>query len=290
MSIKFACHHCGQRLSVSDEKVGKKAKCPKCKGAISVPTQEAGAAQLAEIRAARDDAEVEDAFAEFTVYDDEDSELIYETDDDQSAAAVESADAALVAVPRWVLYAQGILLGIVALVAFTLGILVGGVTSNGSGGDEEEVGPVTLSGKVTYVDSGDNQAFDEGTVVIAVPSNAKPEEKIETEGLRPDDDGSWQNHRGVLAVRELGGDATRVNIDGNYRLRLAGPDSYHVLIISRHARAPDGATPDLEHLARMGGYFKASLDLIQPQKYHWENKRVMKDTSFDYDFGRSREQ
>ena len=65
MSVKFACHHCGQRLSVSDEKVGQKAKCPKCRGPIAVPTQEAGAAQLAEIRASREDAEVEDVFAEF---------------------------------------------------------------------------------------------------------------------------------------------------------------------------------------------------------------------------------
>jgi hypothetical protein len=289
MSIKFACHHCGQRLSVSDAKVGKKAKCPKCKGAIAVPTQEAGAAQLAEIRAARDDVEVEDAFAEFTVYDDEGSELIYETEDDQPAAVDGAADATLVAVPRWVLYAQGILLGIVALVAFTLGILVGGVTTSGSGDGDEEFEPVTVSGKVTYVDSANEQAPDEGAVVMAVPSNAKPEEKIETEGLRSGDEASWQDHPGILAVRQLGGDVARVNIDGNYRLRLAGPDAYYVLIISRHARVPEGVTPNLEHLAKMGGYFKSSLELIDPQKYLWTNKRVSKDTNVDHDFGRTRE-
>src|SRR6188768_2210882 len=37
MPIRFACSHCGQRLSVGSHKAGKSAACPKCKSSITVP-------------------------------------------------------------------------------------------------------------------------------------------------------------------------------------------------------------------------------------------------------------
>ncbi len=36
-NIEFSCLHCGKELSVSAKFAGKKGKCPKCKGAISIP-------------------------------------------------------------------------------------------------------------------------------------------------------------------------------------------------------------------------------------------------------------
>ncbi|MEN6576086.1 MAG: DUF6263 family protein [Phycisphaerales bacterium] len=35
--IRFACGHCGRLISVEDRHVGKKGKCPKCGGAVTVP-------------------------------------------------------------------------------------------------------------------------------------------------------------------------------------------------------------------------------------------------------------
>jgi hypothetical protein len=289
MTIRFACTHCGQRLSVHDEKVGKKAKCPKCKQPITVPTAEAAAAQLAEVRAARAEAELEDALAEFVVYDDEDVELIYETEDDTQTAAAPLADENYVAVPRWIVYVQGVLLGVVALVAFALGILVGGSTATTSGTGEDIAGPVTLSGHITFRNSGNEQVPDEGAVVIALPASARPEQKIEIEGLRPADEPPGDDHAGVIAIREIGGNVARVNLDGDFRLQLSEPGRYFVLMLSGHTRAVEGATPDREHLAQMGRYFTSPVDLIGANKHFWRNERVQRNGRIDDDFGRTRE-
>ena len=289
MSIRFACHHCGQRLSVNDEKVGKKAKCPKCKGSLTVPTAAAAAAQLAEIRAERAGAEVEDALSEFVVYDD-DTELIYSTEAEYYPAVETDVNAAYVAVPRWAIYVQGILLGIVALVAFTLGIMVGAVSVPDAVEPQAE-GPVVLTGHVTFVNSANQPIPDEGSVVIAVPTTVRPDQKIEINGLRPDEELPADDHPGVRILHELGGGLTRVDMDGNYRLQLAGPNRYFVLMLSRHARPQEGTTPDREHLAEMGRYFSDSYQLVDPEKYKylWATLRIRGDTPLDHDFGRSRE-
>ena len=65
-----------------------------------IPTPEAGAAQLAEIRAARVEPEADGVFAEFVVYDDESSELIYETDEGPAGDTESGEDLAHVAVPE----------------------------------------------------------------------------------------------------------------------------------------------------------------------------------------------
>ena len=38
MAIKMTCDHCGQKVTVSDAKAGKKGKCPHCKNPIQIPT------------------------------------------------------------------------------------------------------------------------------------------------------------------------------------------------------------------------------------------------------------
>ncbi len=42
MSIEFACVHCGQKLRVSDDSAGKKAKCPKCSQLNEIPSPSYG--------------------------------------------------------------------------------------------------------------------------------------------------------------------------------------------------------------------------------------------------------
>jgi hypothetical protein len=289
MTIRFACTHCGQRLSVHDEKVGKRAKCPKCKQPITVPTSEAAAAQLAEVRAARAEAELEDALAEFVVYDDEDVELIYETEDEPRTAPSPQADENYVAVPRYIVYVQGILLGFVAVISFALGILVGGSTATNMNTGDADAGPVLLSGRITFRNSGNEQVPDEGGVVIALPATARPEQKIDIQGLRPGDEPPGDNHPGVLAIREIGGNIDQVDLDGNFRLQLSEPGRYFVLMLSGHTRAVDGTTPDREHLAQMGRYFTSPLDLIGTHKHFWRNERVLRSSRIDDDFGRTRE-
>jgi phage FluMu protein Com len=44
LTIEFSCQHCGKALSTSDEKAGRKAKCPQCGEVIQVPALEGAAA------------------------------------------------------------------------------------------------------------------------------------------------------------------------------------------------------------------------------------------------------
>lgn len=37
---RFACHHCGKHLSYRIDQLGKRIKCPKCKGVLQVGMQE----------------------------------------------------------------------------------------------------------------------------------------------------------------------------------------------------------------------------------------------------------
>jgi phage FluMu protein Com len=82
MPIKFACEHCGARLSVSSRKAGAQAKCPKCQQVLQIPATERGedaappdAAEQASGATPAAGPREGDPLAQFLVYDSE-AELI----------------------------------------------------------------------------------------------------------------------------------------------------------------------------------------------------------------------
>lgn len=76
MPVTFVCQHCHRMLKVTRRKVGMEIHCPKCHGAMTVPTPEAAAVvvllarKLPSEHAAPPVVEAVDPYAEFTVYDD----------------------------------------------------------------------------------------------------------------------------------------------------------------------------------------------------------------------------
>jgi DNA-directed RNA polymerase subunit RPC12/RpoP len=60
VTIEFSCRHCGKALSTSDDKAGRKAKCPGCGEPILVPSP----AEDLEYAAPADDAELDDLDAD----------------------------------------------------------------------------------------------------------------------------------------------------------------------------------------------------------------------------------
>jgi transcription elongation factor Elf1 len=52
MSIKFNCPHCTKPLSVRDDLAGKRAKCPKCQQALTIPAPVSRPADLEAFAAA----------------------------------------------------------------------------------------------------------------------------------------------------------------------------------------------------------------------------------------------
>src|SRR5436190_8898336 len=125
MPIRFPCPHRSQKLSVSTRKAGKTANCPRCKKELTVPAPEAAATSDADAASTSEEGENEDdPYAQFVVYDE--TELVY---DDATPITQPGGTPSIqdrVAVPRYVLYTQGLLLGAVALVCFIFGVLTGG--------------------------------------------------------------------------------------------------------------------------------------------------------------------
>jgi hypothetical protein len=292
MPIRFACPQCSQKLSVSSRKAGTSATCPRCQKQITVPSPPQAepsvadaalaAAQIAgspvPLQAHFEDEDPHAPFKQFVVYDD--TELVYDTEE-----PVEQVDANVdydsIAVPRYVLYVQGALLGIVGLVCFTLGLLAGG--SLFTRAEPSAPHPVTLSGSVSYA-RGARDLPDMGAVVIAVPQTEQLDERAPVAGLRPDEPPPPPGHRGVEILRTIGGAYARTDEQGRFRLELPSTGKYFVLVLSANARRPANQAPATEDLLKMGRYFDNAADLLGRNRYQWTAETLRSDRQLNVVF------
>ncbi len=192
------------------------------------------------------------------------------------------SDSQTVSVPRRIVYLQGFLLGIVALVFFVFGMIVGSGSRSESGPPPFQ--PCTISGTVLYEDSAHQAIADESSIVIIVPLASRPDQKAAVEGLRPSDPEPGETHPSVAVIRSLGGDYARVDRRGRYRLRVTTPGRYHLLIVSRHAKRADGQQPQATDLAQIGRYFVPATSLLDSQQYTWKEMRIRDDIELNYTF------
>jgi hypothetical protein len=188
-----------------------------------------------------------------------------------------------VAVPRRVLYLQGALLAVVALLSFVLGLLVGG----GQPQDSAEAGgrPCLLSGQVTY--GGPEQSRpDHGSVVIVLPVDRRPDvnSRVAVEGLRPRDPIPAEGNLSLRTIRSLGGDSARTNEDGSYQVRLPEKGRYHVLVISRRAARSGNDSLEVADVAQIGRYFANAIDLLDDRQYQWRTVTLQGNMTLDTTF------
>lgn len=300
MRVRFVCEHCQQLLSVGARKIGHQVNCPKCRGAILVPAEEEAAMMLAMRRSTSVDPTAT-AGMEFMVYDDDETEYVYETETPAALqrpgnvagrTAYGRIDLDKLAVPRWIVYAQGALLPVVALLAFLIGVMAGG----GFSSSPERTTPVAVprpsvvQGTVMYEDAGGKLAPDVGAVVLVVPVDARPEtgSKISPEGLRPADAPPDQAHLGLRSLHVLGGSYARVSDQGTFSLQVPSAGNYFFLYLSRRYSRPVGQTPEVNDLAQMGRYFLPPTDLLGQQQYAWVEQRVEGNTQVEQTFSRPR--
>jgi len=225
------------------------------------------------------EADAHDVYAQFMVYDD-DAEWVYEDDPDQARGPATAVTIERVSIPRNILYLQGILLALVAIVAFVFGILVGG----GSSTAPEQVSgqPCNVGGHVRYLTQNGAEIPDEGAVVIIVPQDAHPtiEQRAAVEGLRPSDPHPQENHPALQAIRKLGGAYARTDQNGAYDLRLPTAGQYFVLVLSRNRYRDAAENPVRADLAQIGGYFLPATDLLGDHRYEWRSVSVRVDQTF----------
>lgn len=294
MPIKFACEHCGQRLNVSSKQAGVRAKCPKCKEKIQVPEASddppeepaEGAGEQEASETEDGPAEEENPYAEFVVYDDE-VEWEYAADeDDYSPRLSTAADLDRVAVPRRVLYAQGILLAVVAVTSFILGILA----SNRGGGPKEvtDLAPVPciLSGEVVYATGGGRNLPDDGSVVIVLPTEQRPAPtgKAPVEGLRPGDPMPRGDSDNLRIIQSIGGAYVRADNAGRYQVTLPDAGRYFVLIVSKNKYRVAGEELDKADVAQLGRYVQPPTDLLGESRYAWREVTIQANQTLDLTF------
>ena len=361
MPIRFRCQ-CGQKLRVGDDKVGQRAKCPRCKSFVSVPDRsEPGDEPVTTEPVRTESPSVQPltdpgASGQIPVSHDSTPEPDGETNTpmirvseltesisvapkltgnpveaeppagalpdsawEPVAASISAASPPLasnpvhalpeivirddstdwvpdsdvpplrtetvidydkVAVPRRVLYLQGILLGVVALVSFVLGMLMSDRTPREEGANRT-LQACTLSGQVTY--GGDGQPRpDDGSVVIVFPTDRRPagDVRMAIEGLRPGDPVPNNDNISVRTIRGLGGDYARTNENGEYRLRLPS-GRYHLLVISRRSTRSSTEMLEMTDVAQIGRYFGSVTELLNNRKYQWRVVSLQRNETLD---------
>jgi hypothetical protein len=174
-----------------------------------------------------------------------------------------------VAVPRWAVYVQGILLGLVATTCFVFGLAVGNSTGGPSVG--EDTGTCVISGTV-YYDRDRERLADYGAVVLLLPADVQPRQRPPGAGLSP---GQFEPVRNPALdeIRALGGGVVRVDRDGRFQTELPGDRSYWWLVISRHQQA---ASEDISKQTRaeLGTWFLPIEDLLGDREFLWDKVRI----------------
>ncbi len=276
MPIRFACPECHQRLSVPVEKADQDVKCPRCRRIVQVPGGSSGAERELPERRGGESADAWPAPAPASAADSA------SWAGGRGPAGAAAGDDQTVRVPRRVVYLQGFLLGLVALVFYVFGMVVGSSSRSESGGAPAQ--PCTISGTIQYEDSARQAVPDASSVVLVVPLAARPDQKAAAAGLRVSDPAPGGAHPGVAMIRSLGGDYGRVDRRGRYRLRVTAPGRYYLLVISQHAVRTAGLQPDAGDLAQIGRYVVPATSLLDDQQYTWQELRIRADTTFDCTF------
>jgi hypothetical protein len=189
----------------------------------------------------------------------------------------------LVAIPRYVLYLQGGLIGVVALVAFAIGMLAGGAILT------QPALPIgaqacVIQGSVTYA-SGPRQLPDEGAVIAVIPqTQSKPDEKAPVAGLRPDDPTPGDTHRGIAILRDLGGAYARADANGRFQVQLPDRGRYLVLVVSSRSQVRSIEEIQTTDILKLGTYFDSAADLLGNHRYQLTMESVRGDRDFNVAF------
>jgi hypothetical protein len=211
-------------------------------------------------------------------------ELVYDTTESSvPSRTVGSEHTELVAIPRYVLYLQGGLIGVVALVAFAIGMLAGGAILTQPPAPLEAQACV-IRGSVTYA-SGPRQLPDEGAVIALLPqTGAKPDEKAPVAGLRPDDPTPGETHRGIAILSSLGGGYTRADANGRFELEVPDRGRYLVLVVSSRSLLRSVEEIPTADIFKLGPYFDNAADLLGNHRYQLKEESIRGDRDFDVAF------
>lgn len=204
----------------------------------------------------------------------------------EPTAASSSANSwTTVNVPVLVVLSQGILLGLVGVVAFGLGTWFGRAwerEARGGAAANTTLSPV--KGKCVYrKTSGGEWIPDEGAVVLFVPVLAHVVQPAPLMGLRPGDDANL-SRRGLAQLKEWGGARGVCQPDGTYEVSLNRDQDYWIIALSAHKRRAATSPVPLNEVRRTERYFSLVGDGFGPWEVKTAQKRVAGNDWFDFAF------
>lgn len=178
-------------------------------------------------------------------------------------------------VPRWIVYFQGALLGVVAATFFIFGMMVGNLTSGANSTAEQKLN-VRVRGEVVYLRDG-REVSDADSVVMFLPVNLKPDQRSDAALVHPDTFQPLDNP-GIERVNSLGGSIVRVDERGAFDVVVDGPQEYYVLVISANRKPIPAPTFNKLQTAAVATFFKPVESVIDGNQFYWTTLFADRDT------------
>lgn len=321
MPIRFRCPRCQQRLSIGAHKSGVLIECPTCKEQVRVPE----GSEVLSVRGpstSEMELEVSSPSKSTTVPMADLAAPVMNSPPLAAASAVipsspsvsspsggstvaadfyapqrspsvsfenspwvSKLDHSRVTIPRYVIYSQGLLLGVVGLVCLVIGVFLGRAFSPTTSPIDPATMPCVVSGVVEYEDSQGVRHPDIGAVVLALPAANQPEKSISSEGLGPEDPQPKAEHPGLRELESLGGKIARVSAAGRYELRVPRGGEFYLVAISKQARRGDDPhQPKIT--STIGKYIAPATKLLGDHKYLMQEPVLREERHADFFFKR----
>ena len=174
-----------------------------------------------------------------------------------------------IAVPRWVVYFQAALLGIVATTFFIFGLMVGNLTTVAPSGVAAKF-DCQVSGIIRF-DSGDSPVPDAGAVIFLLPKNSRPEERsagnlVSPDGFEP------LNNPGIEVVNQLGGAVVRADESGRFNVVIDASQSgvdYFLLVVSKNVSNDNPQPLTKLQVATIGTFYLPVERVMNDRAIYW---------------------
>lgn len=176
----------------------------------------------------------------------------------------------MIQIPRWVIYAQALLIVITAGIFFVLGVLVNGLNSPTSADFKRKL-DCRVYGSVAYRDDGNLKA-DRGAVVIILPSNRKPSARSQGGLVHPNSFQALDNEA-IDRIHRLGGSVVRADENGQFEVTIDSNSvvgiPYSVLVVSKNGAQRDGAALTKDQFASLAEFFAPVEDVVEKRPFFW---------------------
>lgn len=166
-----------------------------------------------------------------------------------------------VTLPRWVVYFQGALLGVVATTFFIFGMMVGSLTNPAA----TKIQSCRVKGHVSIEHNGATIP-DQGSVVIFLPVDVENVQRQPPETLHPS---NFQplNNPAIEMIHAIGGAVVRANESGQFEFYVDSPRAFDLLVVSTKEGRKDLSKTEMAGISK---FFLPVENLLKDNKFVWK--------------------